>query len=56
MNTPGAGDAVDFSIGGMDLPMQVGGYTTDASVNGISTMTLNLYDNSNKFLLTDLCC
>lgn len=50
LTTPGAGDSADLSIGNMELPMQVGGYTTDASVGGISTMTLNLYDKSNRFL------
>ena len=50
LTTPANGDDVTVNIGGANLKMQVGGYNFKSSAAGATTLTLNLFDTSNRFL------
>ncbi len=50
LSSPAAADNVEVEVGGMKLKMQVGGYSMSSSGAGATTLTLNLYDTSNRFL------
>lgn len=51
MSTPAQGDGVTLGIlGGAEMDMIVGSYSTSNSANSISQLTVNLYDRSHQFL------
>lgn len=49
-SSPRQGSSAGLSIGDLNLEMQVGSFSNSARVGSFSTMTVNLYDMSNKYL------
>ena len=50
LSTPNSQDAVTITLLGLNLQMHVGGYNKSTSASSATQMTINLYDQSNKFL------